>query len=89
MTQAALDAGHGPIDYKTVDKLYSELAIRKPSQWKATFNNARTKGYLTNVAPGIWKTTVPEGLARYGTVSKSGATRRPSLPRSSVDEEPG
>lgn len=84
MAQAAIEAGREAIDFQTVDLLYTELGLRKPAQWKATFSNARTRGYVKNIGHGRWRPTVPgENFARG-----HGKQRSPAKARGAADREP-
>ena len=68
MAQAAVDAGMEGIDFPTADRLYAEIGIPKPGNWKSAFGNARTKGFLRSVSRGRWRpTTRGENFAKYGT----------------------
>lgn len=67
MAQAAIDAGREGLDYETADRLFTELGVAKPSVWRATFQNAKKRGYLQSVGRGLWKPTYAgENFARLG-----------------------
>lgn len=82
MAQAALDAGREGLDYETADRLFTELGIAKPSVWRATFQNAKKRGYLQSVGRGLWKPTYAgENFARLGdrrAPVRKRARRRPA-----------
>lgn len=81
MAQAAVDAGLPGLDYPTVGRLYTALALRKPPTWRATFSNAKQRGYIESVAQGVWKPTVPgENFARYGDRKSTTGKRRKAAP---------
>lgn len=67
MAQLAVDAGRDGIDYATVERLYSDLGLRKPPRFTKTFSNAKTKNYVKSVSQGVWRPTVPgENFAKLG-----------------------
>ncbi len=67
MAYAAKEAGLGGIDYALAERLYDELGQPKPGKIRATFSNAKIRGYVQNVGSGVWLTTVPgDNFARYG-----------------------
>jgi hypothetical protein len=74
MAFAAVDAGRRGLDAATADELYTELGLPKPGVWRSTFQNAKARGLVKNVAQGVWAPTVPgENFARHGI--------RPNTPR--------
>lgn len=67
MAVMAHDAGLPGIDYATVERLYVELGMPKPATLRATFSNAKQKGYVRSVGSGAWAPTVNgENFARHG-----------------------
>lgn len=67
IADAATEANGRGLDYDTVDRLYDSLGIKKPPRWRATFSNAKQKGYLQSVGQGLWKPTVMgQNFARLG-----------------------
>jgi len=81
MAHYASEAGLGGIDYAMVDRLYTELGMRKPTKMRATFSNAKQKGYVRSVGNGAWTVTVTgENFARHGIRA---GQRRPTPRRGS------
>lgn len=75
--QAALDSGRSGIDIPTAENLYRELALRMPGNWRSTFSNAQTRGYLRIAERGVWRTTAAgENFARRGERRPSAVRRR-------------
>lgn len=58
MAQMAMDAGREGIDFDTLTRLYTELALKKPAQFPTkTLSNAKYAGLVQPVKPGVWRTT--------------------------------
>lgn len=75
----AKEAGLPGLDSGMADWLYTELGIPKPGVWRATFQNAKRKGYLKNVKQGVWKPTYTgENFARHGIRPGRKRSRSPS-----------
>lgn len=84
--QAAVEAGREGIDFPTMDRLYSDLAIPKPT-WKTAFSNAKTRGLVQNVGRGTWKPTLPgENYARYGDLKLPRNAKNNSAPKNGGGE---
>jgi len=67
MAQLAVDAGREGLDYATVERLYLDLGLKKPSRFTKTFSNAKTRNLVKSVSQGVWRPTVPgENFARLG-----------------------
>jgi hypothetical protein len=65
MTFMAGQLGSEGIDYATVDRLYTELGLRKPNRFAKTFFNAKTSGLVRSSGHGRWMVTVRgENFAR-------------------------
>lgn len=78
IAQAAKDSiGREGLDYDTADQVYLELGLKRPSQWRSTFSNARTRGYLRNTGRNVWVTTVMgENFALLGERGPARKRRR-------------
>jgi hypothetical protein len=77
MAHFAQEAGLGGVDYAMVDRLYTELGMRKPTKMRATFSNAKQKGYVRSVGNGVWAATVTgENFARHGIRAGQRRARR-------------
>jgi hypothetical protein len=77
MAHFAQESGTDGIDYAAVNRLYTELGMRKPTKLRATFSNAKQKGYVRSVGNGAWATTVAgENFARHGLRAGARRTRR-------------
>jgi hypothetical protein len=80
VAQAAVDAGLGGIDYKTIDGLYDDVGQPKPPRFPKAFFNAKERGFLRSVKHGVWAPTIKgQNYARYGT-KPSRARRGPAGP---------
>jgi hypothetical protein len=74
---AAREAGAPGIDHDTAARIYRELGLPMPGNWRSTFSNAATRGYIVNEGRGIWRPTSPgENFARLGQRRPSAAARR-------------
>jgi hypothetical protein len=77
IAQIAVDAGLPGLDVETAENIYRELGQRMPGNWRSTFSNAQTRGYLRNIERGVWRTTAAgENFARRGERRPSAARRR-------------
>jgi hypothetical protein len=77
LAQVALDAGLSGIDTETAENIYRELGLRMPGNWRSTFSNAQTRGYLRNAERGVWRPTAAgENFARRGERRPSPQQRR-------------
>jgi hypothetical protein len=77
MAQVAVDAGLPGLDLATAENVYRELGHRMPGNWRSTFSNAQTRGYLRNVERGLWRPTAAgENFARRGERKASAIRRR-------------
>jgi hypothetical protein len=77
LAQIAIDAGMPGLDITTAENIYRELGQRMPGNWRSTFSNAQTRGYLRNVERGVWRTTAAgENFARRGERRPSAVRRR-------------
>jgi hypothetical protein len=54
---------------------YTRLGIPKPSVWKSTFGNARTRGYIHNSPEGWRPTAAGENFAVHG-IRKANSRRK-------------
>ena len=74
---AARETGAPGIDHDTAARIYRELGLPMPGNWRSTFSNAATRGYIVNEGRGIWRPTAPgENFARLGQRRPSAAARR-------------
>ena len=83
MAHLAQQSGLAGIDYAMVDRIYTDLGMRKPTKMRATFSNAKQKGYVRSVGNGAWAVTVVgENFARHGIRAgqRRAARRGPQLP---------
>lgn len=79
MAHVSHEAGLSGVDYATVNRLYTELGLRKPTKLRATFSNAKQKGYVRSVGNGAWAPTVTgENFARHGIRAGQRRARRGS-----------
>jgi hypothetical protein len=85
IAHAALEAGMEGIDYPTIEKLYDDMGLPKPTRFAKAFSNAKTRGLVKSVKHGVWATTVQgENYARYGKkpsrrTKRSGNSGKPAL----------
>jgi hypothetical protein len=84
LAQLAVEAGEDGIDYPTIDRLFTELGLRKPPRFPKTFSNAKNAGLVRSVAHGRWRPTVRgENYARgHGRTAQPGGQRRSRQPAS-------
>lgn len=83
MAQLALEAGLSGIDYTTVDRLYTELGLPKPSRYTKAFSNAKVRNMVRNVSQGIWAPTyIGQNYARGLGRGRAQGGRRAAAPRS-------
>jgi hypothetical protein len=74
---AAREAGAPGLDRETAAHIYRELGLPTPGNWRSTFSNAATRGYIVHEGRGIWRPTSPgENFARLGQRRPSPARRR-------------
>jgi hypothetical protein len=76
MAHAATEAGIDGVDAPTVERIFTQLGLRTPPKLRATFSNAKQKGYIQSVGHGRWaptirganfaRTGIREPLARRG-----------------------
>jgi hypothetical protein len=77
MAWVAREAGAAGIDHDAAARIYRELGLPMPGNWRSTFSNAATRGYIVNEGRGIWRPTSPgENFARLGQRRPSAAARR-------------
>ena len=63
----AVEAGLDGVDAPTVERLFTQLGLRTPPKLRATFSNAKQKGYLQSAGHGRWVPTVRgSNFARTG-----------------------
>lgn len=79
IAHAAVQAGMEGIDYATIDRLYGDMGLPKPTRFAKAFSNARSRGLVKSVKHGVWATTVQgENYARYGQKPPRRPQRRSS-----------
>jgi hypothetical protein len=88
MAQKAVEAKSEGIEYATAEQLFDDLGLPKPQKIRATFQNAKSRGFVKRVGRGTWQPTVAgENFAKYGGKGRrSGKTVRSQQAES--DEEP-
>ena len=65
------------LDVEAATHVYRELGLPTPGNWRSTFSNAATRGYIVNEGRGIWRpTAVGENFARLGQRKPSPAKRK-------------
>lgn len=62
------------LTYEMAQQWYAELGLPKPGNWRSTFNNAKTRGYLHSTTAGWRPTTAGENLSTHGI--RKGPQRR-------------